>query len=123
MNSYPMKALVLFSGGLDSMLAIKLLREQNIDVVALHINIGFNSKKENVTALEQRATLAGAPLEIIDVRNTYLQEVLLAHVMVMESSLTPASIVTALCLKSPLPCFQNTTLLLSPQVKSSVNVL
>lgn len=76
MNSYPMKALVLFSGGLDSMLAVKLLREQNIDVVALHINIGFNSKKENFVALEQRATLAGAPLEIIDVRTTYLQEVL-----------------------------------------------
>lgn len=71
-----MKALVLFSGGLDSMLAIKLLREQNIDVVAIHINIGFNSKKENITALEQRAALAGAPLEIIDVRSTYLQEVL-----------------------------------------------
>ena len=71
-----MKALVLFSGGLDSMLAIKLLREQNIDVVAIHINIGFNSKKENITALEQRAALAGAPLEIIDVRNIYLQEVL-----------------------------------------------
>ncbi|MDD3343603.1 MAG: argininosuccinate synthase [Sulfurospirillaceae bacterium] len=71
-----MKALVLFSGGLDSMLAIKLLREQQIEVVAIHINIGFNSKKENITKLSQRAELAGASLEIIDVRNTYLQEVL-----------------------------------------------
>lgn len=75
-----MKALVLFSGGLDSMLAIKLLHEQNIEVVALHFNIGFNSKKENIVALEKRAALAGATLEIIDVRNTYLQEVLFSPV-------------------------------------------
>lgn len=76
MNSLLMKALALFSGGLDSMLAIKLLCLQGIEVIALHIDIGFNSKKENLTLLEQRARLAGASLEIIDVRNEYLQEVL-----------------------------------------------
>ncbi len=71
-----MKALALFSGGLDSMLAIKLLRLQNIEVIALHIDIGFNSKKDQLISLEQRASLAGAPLEIIDVRDTYVQEIL-----------------------------------------------
>lgn len=71
-----MKALALFSGGLDSMLAIKLLRLQNIEVIALHIDIGFNSKKDQLISLEQRANLAGAPLEIIDVRDTYVQEIL-----------------------------------------------
>lgn len=71
-----MKALALFSGGLDSMLAIKLLRLQNIEVIALHIDIGFNSKKDQLATLEQRALLAGAPLHVIDVRDTYVQEIL-----------------------------------------------
>ena len=38
------RCLALFSGGLDSMIAIKLMNEQNIDVIALNINIGFGSK-------------------------------------------------------------------------------
>lgn len=71
-----MKALALFSGGLDSMLAIKLLCLQNIEVIALHIDIGFNSKKDQIATLEQRASLAGAPLKVIDVRDTYVQEIL-----------------------------------------------
>lgn len=36
-----MKALALFSGGLDSMLAMKLITAQGIEVKALNINIGF----------------------------------------------------------------------------------
>lgn len=71
-----MKALALFSGGLDSMLSIKLLRLQNIEVIALHIDIGFNSKKDQLATLAQRANLAGAPLEVIDVRDTYVQDIL-----------------------------------------------
>ncbi len=71
-----MKALALFSGGLDSMLAVKLLVDQGIEVIALYIDIGFNSKKENLSALQERATMAGAHLEIIDVHDAYVQEVL-----------------------------------------------
>jgi len=71
-----MKALALFSGGLDSMLAVKLLVDQGIDVIALHIDIGFNSKKDNHASLKERATMAGAHLEIIDVHDAYLQDVL-----------------------------------------------
>ncbi len=71
-----MKALALFSGGLDSMLAIKLLTDQGIDVIALHVDIGFNSKKEALLSLQQRAKMAGATLEVIDVHDHYLQEVL-----------------------------------------------
>ena len=71
-----MKALALFSGGLDSMLAIKLLTDQGIDVIALHVDIGFNSKKEALLSLQQRAKMAGATLEVIDVHDNYLQEVL-----------------------------------------------
>lgn len=71
-----MKALVLYSGGLDSMLAMKLLTNQGIEVIALHINIGFGVKEDNYDTLKRRASIAGATLEVIDVRDQYLQEVL-----------------------------------------------
>jgi len=40
------KALVLFSGGLDSILAIKLLQEQNINVTAFHFLNPFSDIKD-----------------------------------------------------------------------------
>ncbi|MSN96237.1 ATP-binding protein [Campylobacter sp. FMV-PI01] len=72
-----MRALALFSGGLDSMLAIKLITSQNIDVTALHINIGFGGKEDKSEILRKRANMAGADFEIVDIRNSYLQDVLL----------------------------------------------
>ncbi|PSM53101.1 tRNA U34 2-thiouridine synthase, MnmA family [Campylobacter blaseri] len=72
-----MKALALFSGGLDSMLAIKIMTMQNIEIIALHINIGFGSKDDRSEILKKRANLAGAQLKIVDVKNRYLQDVLL----------------------------------------------
>ena len=71
-----MKALVLFSGGLDSMLAIKLLKEQGIDVLAVHIDIGFGAGEAKFRTLEKRANMAGAELKIVDIRSEYLQNVL-----------------------------------------------
>lgn len=71
-----MKALVLYSGGLDSMLAMKLLTQQGIEVIALHINIGFGVKEDHFDTLKRRAEIAGATLEVIDVRDEYLQQVL-----------------------------------------------
>jgi len=38
------KALVLFSGGLDSVITIKLLQEQNIEVIAFFLQNGFRIK-------------------------------------------------------------------------------
>ena len=54
-----MKALVLYSGGLDSMLAMKLLTQQGIEVIALHINIGFGVKEDRYDVLKRRAAIAG----------------------------------------------------------------
>lgn len=71
-----MKALALFSGGLDSMLAIKLITSQNIHVTALHMDIGFGGTKMDVQKLQKRANLAGADFEVVDVKNPYLQKVL-----------------------------------------------
>ena len=71
-----MKALVLFSGGLDSMIAIRLLTDQGIDVTAIHIDIGFSGDEKKAEILRRRANEAGAELKIIDIRNEYLRDVL-----------------------------------------------
>ena len=71
-----MKALVLFSGGLDSMIAIKLLTTQGIDVTAIHIDIGFSGDEKKAEILRRRANEAGAEFKIVDIRNEYLREVL-----------------------------------------------
>jgi len=71
-----MRALALFSGGLDSMLSIKLMTVQNIEVIALNINIGFGSIKDMSETLKRRANKAGASFKVIDVRQRYINEVL-----------------------------------------------
>lgn len=61
------KALVLFSGGLDSQLVIKILQEQKIDVVALHFILPFGagccSDQKCVLNFTQ---VAGVKLEFVD---------------------------------------------------------
>lgn len=71
-----MRALALFSGGLDSMLAIKTVADMGIEVTALYINIGFGGTKDIGDILRSRAMQAGANLEIIDVRDEYVEKIL-----------------------------------------------
>ncbi len=71
-----MKALALFSGGLDSMLAIKAIVDQGIEVTALHIKTGFGGTKDISALMRERAQRAGATLEIVDVRDEYIQKIL-----------------------------------------------
>ena len=71
-----MRAISLFSGGLDSMLAIKLVKEQGIDVTALHIVIGFGGTKDVQETLKKRAQMAGADFLAVDVREEYIQDIL-----------------------------------------------
>ncbi len=71
-----MRALALFSGGLDSMLAIKAIAEQGIDVTAIYIKTGFGGTKDISELMSQRALKAGASLEIVDVREEYIQKIL-----------------------------------------------
>ncbi len=71
-----MRCLVLFSGGLDSMLAIKLMRLQDIEVMALNISTGFGSKIDVSETMRRRAKIAGADFKVIDVREPYLKEIL-----------------------------------------------
>lgn len=71
-----MRALALFSGGLDSLLAIKLIREQNIDVTAIYFDIGFDSKSSKKEELERRASSVGADFLVLDVKKQFFDDVL-----------------------------------------------
>jgi tRNA-specific 2-thiouridylase len=58
-----MKALALFSGGLDSILAVKLIQEQGIEVIGICFESPFFSAQKAC----QSAQEIGLPLKIIDI--------------------------------------------------------
>ena len=71
-----MKAIALFSGGLDSTLAMKLIIDQGIEVLAVNINTGFGSTKDRLDHMQSMCDQVGAELKIIDIQSEFLQEVL-----------------------------------------------
>jgi len=71
-----MTAIALFSGGLDSTLAMKLIIDQGIEVLAVNINTGFGSTKERLEHMQKICNQVGAELRIIDIESEYLQDVL-----------------------------------------------
>ncbi len=71
-----MKALALFSGGLDSTLAMKLIKDQGIEVIAIHIKTGFGSINDRMEHMQNMCKQIGVKLEVLDVRDDYLKEVL-----------------------------------------------
>ena len=71
-----MKAIALFSGGLDSTLAIKIIQEQGIEVEAVYINIGFESDFEKIEKLKTLAEEIGVSFKSIDIRDKYIQDIL-----------------------------------------------
>jgi len=71
-----MKAIALFSGGLDSTLAMKLIIDQGIEVLAVNINTGFGSTKDRLEHMQSMCDQVGAKLKIIDIQSQFLQDVL-----------------------------------------------
>jgi len=71
-----MKAIALFSGGLDSTLAMKLIIDQGIEVVAININTGFGSTKDRYEHMQSMCEQVGAEFKVIDIQSEYLQDVL-----------------------------------------------
>jgi tRNA-uridine 2-sulfurtransferase len=71
-----MKAIALFSGGLDSTLAMKLIIDQGIDVLAVNISTGFGSTKDRLEHMQNMCDQVGAELMIIDIQSEFLQDVL-----------------------------------------------
>ena len=68
-----MKAVGLFSGGLDSILAIKLVQKQGIKVVAVAFRSPFFISKEKVRKMKQAAQRNGFKIKFIDLGNDYLR--------------------------------------------------
>jgi hypothetical protein len=63
------KAVALFSGGLDSILAVKLIQEQNVDVAGLTFTTPFFSAYKALTA----ARYIGLNLHIMDITDEHLE--------------------------------------------------
>ncbi len=75
------KALVLFSGGLDSMITIRILQREGIDVVALHFVTGLEGAtiKREIIGIQNADTPQsvcdkfGVPLKIVSLQDKYLE--------------------------------------------------
>src|SRR5512139_938642 len=66
------KAVAMLSGGLDSILATKLIMEQGIEVEAINFRGFFCSCKGSDVGVEETARLLGVPLKVVTVGCSYL---------------------------------------------------
>jgi len=71
-----MKAISLFSGGLDSCIAIKLIKEQGIEVIAMHIDTGFGGTKDNTAHLQNMCDQLGVELRVVDIKEQFVRDIL-----------------------------------------------
>ncbi|MDH4241931.1 MAG: hypothetical protein OEW48_20410 [Phycisphaerae bacterium] len=69
------KALALFSGGLDSILATRLILNQGIDVVALNFASPFCFCEKGGCGVTEVAEKLGVPLKVVNVGDDYLKMV------------------------------------------------
>lgn len=72
-----MKAIALVSGGLDSLLAARLVKEQGIDIIAFYFYIPFCSRKENTPNsysdnIKKVAEDLGVELRIINISEEFM---------------------------------------------------
>jgi len=67
------KALALFSGGLDSSLAIRLVQEQGIEVEAIAFLTPFYTARQGGFSLERAAERLGVPLKVVRLGLDYLR--------------------------------------------------
>lgn len=79
------KAVGLLSGGLDSILAVRIMLEQGVGVTALYLRTGFSYVERNRVAgrgpvrpsdVERAAAMLGVRLEVLNVSDGYLPLVL-----------------------------------------------
>jgi tRNA-uridine 2-sulfurtransferase len=70
-----MKALGLFSGGLDSILATKLILDQGFEVTALNFTSPFISTENGKHSVAEAAERLGVPLKVITMTDDYMRVV------------------------------------------------
>jgi tRNA-specific 2-thiouridylase len=69
-----MKAIGLLSGGLDSILAAKIVADQGIEVIALSFTTPFfKCTDDKLAYLKRTAKVIGVKLEVIDVTSDYIK--------------------------------------------------
>jgi len=71
-----LRAISLFSGGLDSALAIKIIQEQGIEVIGVYIDNGFDSNEEKKEKLKDLAKELDIELIIVDAVDEYIKKIL-----------------------------------------------
>ena len=64
-----MKALSIFSGGLDSILAVMLIEEQGADVLGFFFETPFFSSQKAI----QSARYIGLALKVVDITDRFLE--------------------------------------------------
>lgn len=64
------KAIVLFSGGLDSLLTVRVLQQQEIDILGLYVATPFQDASD---AARKRAEELGIPLQVRQTDDSYLR--------------------------------------------------
>ncbi len=72
------KALSLFSGGLDSILASKIVKDMGIEVIGIYFETGFENrnKEEKKDYLKQIAQKIGIFLDIVDITEQFIADIL-----------------------------------------------
>lgn len=68
------KCIAMLSGGLDSILAIKLMQEQGIEVQAVNFSIDFCAciMQDGENAATKSAKMLGVPIKVVDITEEYL---------------------------------------------------
>lgn len=69
-------AIALFSGGLDSMIACRLVADLGIKVTAVYYDIGFGVDEAKKAWLEKTAKMSHSELLIVDITEQYVNEIL-----------------------------------------------
>ncbi|MBU0604696.1 MAG: tRNA (5-methylaminomethyl-2-thiouridylate)-methyltransferase, partial [Candidatus Omnitrophica bacterium] len=67
------RAIVLLSGGLDSILATKLMMELGIEVTCVSYFVEFAMCGEGPAGAVKAAGMLGAPLKVFDITAEYLE--------------------------------------------------
>lgn len=68
------KAIALFSGGLDSILAVKLMQEQDVEIIAFNFRNFLSAEKarNDESVVAEGAKALGIPLVIVEADKSYL---------------------------------------------------
>jgi tRNA-specific 2-thiouridylase len=75
-----LRAIALFSGGLDSILAVALIVKQGIDVTALYVDIGFGGRIDKTEEMRELVEQVGADFLKIDIREQFVKDILFSPV-------------------------------------------